>query len=174
MDESRKRPGHDDSGEVIGKRPRAPAISDDDDFFSGVFIEEERVEEVMKALEEEISYPATTSTNPSSSPVMFPLASSFVTINGNEESCGPSFSDSASTVMASIDMGGISISYLMGPTEDASGGTVDFPATENGSWVLEEEKEWLWPEVGEVPGDCDGGDSDDERLERFLGGVPIE
>uniref|UniRef100_J3KXA2 Uncharacterized protein n=2 Tax=Oryza brachyantha TaxID=4533 RepID=J3KXA2_ORYBR len=30
-------------------------------------------------------------------------AQGFVTINGNEESCGPSFSAAASTVMASVD-----------------------------------------------------------------------
>ena len=56
-------------------------------------IEEEMIEEVMRCLEQEIT--------------RGPSFSSFVTINGNEESCGPSFSDSGSSVMASIDTGGI-------------------------------------------------------------------
>ncbi|CAM0880212.1 unnamed protein product [Alopecurus aequalis] len=52
-------------------------------------IAEESVEEVMRWLEMEIS-----STGKDDG---------FVTINGNEESCGPSFSAAASTVMASVD-----------------------------------------------------------------------
>lgn len=60
-------------------------------------IEEEMVERVMKWLELEIA-----STSPSSSS-SFLQATEFVTINGNEETCGSSFSGTASTVMASID-----------------------------------------------------------------------
>ncbi|KAI3443637.1 hypothetical protein Pfo_000302 [Paulownia fortunei] len=44
--------------------------------------------------------------DPYSSPVIFQSSSAYVTINGNEESCGSSFSDSDSSVMASIDVGG--------------------------------------------------------------------
>ncbi|KAL6627266.1 hypothetical protein ACP70R_030992 [Stipagrostis hirtigluma subsp. patula] len=57
-------------------------------------IAEEAVEEVMRWLEMEIS-PAP--------PDSEDAALGFVTINGNEESCGPSFSAAASTVMASVD-----------------------------------------------------------------------
>uniref|UniRef100_A0ACD5VXC9 Uncharacterized protein n=1 Tax=Avena sativa TaxID=4498 RepID=A0ACD5VXC9_AVESA len=53
-------------------------------------IEEESVEEVMRWLEMEISSAEKG-------------GDGFVTINGNEESCGPSFSAAASTVMASVD-----------------------------------------------------------------------
>ncbi|KAM3197070.1 hypothetical protein ACQJBY_072625 [Aegilops geniculata] len=58
-------------------------------------IAEESVEEVMRWLELEIS----------SSPGKGGGGGDdgFVTINGNEESCGPSFSAAASTVMASVD-----------------------------------------------------------------------
>ncbi|KAM3347288.1 hypothetical protein ACQJBY_021329 [Aegilops geniculata] len=55
-------------------------------------IAEESVEEVMRWLELEIS----------SSPGKGG-DDGFVTINGNEESCGPSFSAAGSTVMASVD-----------------------------------------------------------------------
>ena len=51
---------------------------------------EEAVAEVMRWLEAEIAGPP-------------PAGPGFVTINGNEESCGPSFSAAASTVMASVD-----------------------------------------------------------------------
>uniref|UniRef100_A0ACD5VGL1 Uncharacterized protein n=1 Tax=Avena sativa TaxID=4498 RepID=A0ACD5VGL1_AVESA len=54
-------------------------------------IEEESVEEVMRWLEMEISSSEKGG------------GDGFVTINGNEESCGPSFSAAASTVMASVD-----------------------------------------------------------------------
>ncbi|PUZ58495.1 hypothetical protein GQ55_5G513200 [Panicum hallii var. hallii] len=56
----------------------------------GEGIAEEAVAEVMRWLEAEIA----------ESP---PAGPGFVTINGNEESCGPSFSAAASTVMASVD-----------------------------------------------------------------------
>ncbi|XP_039051006.1 uncharacterized protein LOC120192283 [Hibiscus syriacus] len=46
------------------------------------------------------------SDNPYSSALIF-QSSSYITINGNEESCGSSFSESESSVMASIEMGGI-------------------------------------------------------------------
>lgn len=60
-------------------------------------IQNEMVERVMKWLESEIA-----SSPPSSSP-SFLQVTEFVTINGNEETCGSSFSGTASTVMASID-----------------------------------------------------------------------
>jgi hypothetical protein len=60
-------------------------------------IQEEMVERVMKWLESEIT------STPPSSPPSFLQVTEFITINGNEETCGSSFSGTASTVMASID-----------------------------------------------------------------------
>ncbi|CAD6233213.1 unnamed protein product [Miscanthus lutarioriparius] len=57
-------------------------------------IAEEAVAEVMRWLEAEIADSAAPPTSE---------VPGFVTINGNEESCGPSFSAAASTVMASVD-----------------------------------------------------------------------
>ncbi|XP_042492546.1 uncharacterized protein LOC122072072 [Macadamia integrifolia] len=151
-------------GEFVGKQQRIPAFSEDEEeeelLLAGFSVEEETLMEVMKILEEEITNPGyanngNTTANPLSSP--------FVTINGNEESCGPSFSDSSSTVMASVDIGSISSSYFMGPT--------------NG---------FRWPEVREVSVssisggginiecDCEVGDSEDEWLDRVLNGAPFE
>lgn len=63
----------------------------DDGRYEG--IAEEAVAEVMRWLEAEIA-------DDSAAPQP---AAGFVTINGNEESCGPSFSAAASTIMASVD-----------------------------------------------------------------------
>ncbi|URE17384.1 hypothetical protein MUK42_11687 [Musa troglodytarum] len=66
-------------------------------------MEEAAVAEVMKWLEEEMGSAAVAH---SPSTPSYSEETSFVTINGNEESCGPSFSSSASTVMARIDTSG--------------------------------------------------------------------
>ncbi|CAO2174954.1 unnamed protein product [Urochloa humidicola] len=73
-----------DGGGVYGKE----LLGEDDDGAGYEGIAEEAVAEVMRWLEAEISPAADTG---------------FVTINANEESCGPSFSAAASTVMASVD-----------------------------------------------------------------------
>ena len=65
-------------------------LEEDEDGDGGEGIAEEAVAEVMRWLEAEIAGPP-------------PAGPGFVTINGNEESCGPSFSAAASTVMASVD-----------------------------------------------------------------------
>ncbi|THU60680.1 hypothetical protein C4D60_Mb07t15330 [Musa balbisiana] len=76
-------------------------------------MEEAAVAEVMKWLEEEMGSAAVAH---SPSTPSYNEETSFVTINGNEESCGPSFSSSASTVMASIDTSGgvCGVSYFVG------------------------------------------------------------
>ncbi|KAJ4959176.1 hypothetical protein NE237_026287 [Protea cynaroides] len=176
MKEVRKRRESEDVFEVVGKRPRTPEAEDQDEeelLLAGFSVKEETLMQVMKVLEEEISCSA----NPSSS-VMFSPSSSFVTINGNEESCGPSFSDSASTVMASIDMGGISISYFMSSTN--VDGPLDLPAAAK-------EEEHGFPEIGKfsvsgVSGvgingsscEFEVGESEDEWLARVLNGSPLE
>lgn len=117
-----------------------------------VEIEDGMVEEVMKGLEMEINGPD----------FLFPyLSSDFVTINGNEESCGPSFSDSASTVMASIDMGGAGFFGLVGPMDLCCCGVG--PGT--GFKTTEEEGAGVAADVEE---------SDEEWLARVLSSPPFE
>nr|DAD44428.1 TPA_asm: hypothetical protein HUJ06_002658 [Nelumbo nucifera] len=167
MKKSAKRLESDDPPTMVTeKRPKSPVLCDDDDeeLLDGLSIGEEMVAEVMKSLEEELSCP--TGINP---------PSSYVTINGNEETCGPSFSDSASSVMADVDMRGIGILNLMASTREFS---ASFPLMENGRWALEEESEYHYPEVEVVSGDgsngCDSGESDDEWLARILSWAPPE
>ncbi|XP_068653270.1 uncharacterized protein [Aristolochia californica] len=91
-------------GDVV--TPATAAACYDDDDGEGFLIKEEVLEEVMGILEMEEAG--------SESPSSVLWVSPFVTINGNEESCGPSFSDTSTTVMASLDIGGFCIPYLMG------------------------------------------------------------
>ncbi|XP_057787662.1 uncharacterized protein LOC131004912 [Salvia miltiorrhiza] len=85
--------------------------------------------------------------NPYSSPVVVQSSSAYVTINGNEESCGSSFSDSDSSVMASVDVGG---AWIFGAAE-ARGREAD---VELGGFLTD--------------GEDGGGDA---TLVEFLGGI---
>ncbi|KAA8534840.1 hypothetical protein F0562_029944 [Nyssa sinensis] len=114
MEENRKRPGYEETGEFAGKRPRTSATSDDDtennegeDAIAWLSIDDETVSELAKLLETEITLPVKVKfiDNPYSSALIFQTSSSYITINGNEESCGSSFSDSESSVMAGINIG---------------------------------------------------------------------
>ncbi|XWS72182.1 hypothetical protein CRYUN_Cryun02cG0018200 [Craigia yunnanensis] len=74
------------------------------------------------------------SDNPYSSTLIFQSSFSYITINGNEESCGSSFSESESSVMASVYMGGIlSTSVKVGSGLEGNGGWLE--AEEVGAWV---------------------------------------
>ncbi|XVE70605.1 hypothetical protein DITRI_Ditri10aG0084800 [Diplodiscus trichospermus] len=104
------------------------------------------------------------SDNPYSSGLIFQSSSSYITINGNEESCGSSFSDSESSVMASVDMGGILRTNVK--VGSGLGGTSGWLEAEEGStwgkseeeargWMVDGEWEWEW-------------EWDEEQLARFL------
>ncbi|KAK8503121.1 hypothetical protein V6N13_025879 [Hibiscus sabdariffa] len=99
------------------------------------------------------------SDNPYSPALVFQSSSSHITINGNEESCGSSFSVSGSSVMASVDMGGIwSANVKVGNglegirewlEAEEEGGACEEEAR---GWVVD--SEWGW---------------DEEQLTKFLG-----
>ncbi|WOL08175.1 hypothetical protein Cni_G16927 [Canna indica] len=78
-----------------------------------VEVEAVAVAEVIKWLEENMDTAALPHLPSSPS---YRQETFFVTINGNEESCGPSFSSSASTVMASVDTtsGVCGVPYFLG------------------------------------------------------------
>ncbi|KAL2482395.1 uncharacterized protein Fot_43839 [Forsythia ovata] len=65
--------------------------------------------------------------------VIFQSSSAYVTINGNEKTCGSSFSDldSDSLVMASIDLGGVR-RVVLGELREEIGGAWTADAVENG------------------------------------------
>ncbi|PIN17267.1 hypothetical protein CDL12_10069 [Handroanthus impetiginosus] len=105
--------------------------------------------------------------DPYSSPVIFQSSSAYVTINGNEESCGSSFSDSDSSVMASIDLGGAG----------SSGGARWFDCDEAREWLMEDNAGDADVDVefgGFSVNSCDYRDEDDDEdtmWVEFLGGV---
>ncbi|XP_007012840.2 PREDICTED: uncharacterized protein LOC18588397 [Theobroma cacao] len=92
------------------------------------------------------------SDNPYSSALIFQSSSSYITINGNEESCGSSFSESESSVMASVDMGGIlnanvkvgsGLEGIRGWVEaEGGGGAWDRSEEEARGWMMDWEWEW--------------------------------
>ncbi|XP_054820169.1 uncharacterized protein LOC129319200 [Prosopis cineraria] len=89
--------------------------------------------------------------DPYSSLLVFQSSSSYITINGNEESCGSSFSDSGTSVMASVDTNGLR-GKLVGSVEElgrerSASASRNDTTREEGSVI-----EW-----------------DDEVLARFLG-----
>lgn len=90
------------------KTPRAPSDEeedDDDDLFS--------------LLEQEREAAAVTFTDdPYSSLLVFQSSTSYVTINGNEESCGSSFSDFGTSLMASVHISGFRFGTKAKPEED--------------------------------------------------------
>ena len=135
-------------------RKRDGSATDDlsgEDILAWLSAEDDTVSQLMELLDGDDDEDAVEKSSvrfvedPYSSPLVF--QSSYVTINGNEESCGSSFSDSDSSVM-------VGIGRLVG------GGVA-----------------WGSSEVaaGEIKGSADGGDvfdwheSDGEVLATFLG-----
>ncbi|XP_057500290.1 uncharacterized protein LOC130784433 [Actinidia eriantha] len=171
MEENRKRlgGGGSDGEEITGKRFRTPSMSEESEEMEALLnLEDESVNELAKLLESEVESPVKVRfiEYPYSSPLIFQSSpsSSYVTINGNEESCGSSFSDGESSVMASIDTGGI----------DVAGRDWLFPASYGGAWVLNGEvargvaEETECGKVNQING-CNCSDIDDEMLARFIG-----
>lgn len=118
-------------------------------------VDEETASELSELLDAlEAPPPVRFIDDPYSSPVAIQSSSAYVTINGNEESCGSSFSFSDSSVMASVDVGRA--------------------ATAASAWTLD------GAEIGEGDVDLggfftdDGGggiDGGDAALLEFLGGI---
>ncbi|XP_056166894.1 uncharacterized protein LOC130138025 [Syzygium oleosum] len=160
---------------------------DDDCILAWLALDDDAVSELLNLLEPAESPPCSSSPSsaagggaafnfkvrfiddPYASPVVFQSSSSFVTINGNEESCGSSFSESESTVMASIDTRGIGA--LRGGCGDAEAGRDRGPEV-GGAWASGSEE-------GEAPRGCGvvlegwdclfGADADDDAVAGFLG-----
>lgn len=99
-----------------GKKDRAPARNEveEEDMLAWLTLDEETVMELSKLLDpsqaawssalEHCNFKVKFIDNPyTSPPVVVQSSTAYVTINGNEESCGSSFSDSESSVMASVD-----------------------------------------------------------------------
>ncbi|XP_073000117.1 uncharacterized protein [Typha latifolia] len=120
-------------------------------------IGEHTLSEVMMWLEQEVESSSSSYSSPASN---YRQETQFVTINGNEESCGPSFSGSASTVMASVDTRGVPVvPYLVGGPTDRSS-----------AWHAPDPLSWPWA------GCAAAGEEEDEDawVARVLCGVGLE
>ncbi|KAK4415673.1 hypothetical protein Salat_2674700 [Sesamum alatum] len=104
--------------------------------------------------------------DPYSTSLIFQSSSAYVTINGNEESCGSSFSDSDSSVMASIDLGGAR--RCRGPwvLDCAEAREWWMEATILGEADIDVEFEGFLPGGGEYP-----DDGEDAMWVEFLGEI---
>lgn len=126
----------------------------------GAAIEEAALMEVMRRLEAEITGDGDGYDDGDAGGGWGWCRCPFVTINGNEESCGPSFSDSSSTVMASFDVAAAGV-----------GGSPPVEMGNGGSWLVRAEG-IFWPACGGGAvgdGGLDvGGESEVEWLERVL------
>ncbi|XP_022965986.1 uncharacterized protein LOC111465706 [Cucurbita maxima] len=156
MEETRKRHDFVPAENSTQKRPRAAAAVEDvgNDILAWISVEEETVGELMMLLDDaEKSRPMAEKVkfidDPYSSAMIFQSSSSFVTINGNEESCGSSFSESDSSVMASVDMNGARIKLM-----------------EIDSATVEKWKLWKTEEASSV---SEGFSWDEDDLARFIG-----
>lgn len=185
--ERRKRSG-DEGGDSASKRRREEADVDDD-ILAWLSIDDEtsttstsntdpQLMELLAAAaekEEGDSCPSGAAAaakvrfmeNPYASAFIFQTTpSSYVTINGNEESCGSSFSDWSSSVMASVDTGGAVFGFGFGSQTKAAG--IGF----------EEVEQWLdggvAAEMGGAWGSSEEGLLDwdeDDSLARVLGEI---
>lgn len=90
-------------------------------------------------------------------PLIFQTAASYITINGNEEVCGSSFSDSDTSYMAGIGIGMVNSGGLV----VGDGGAWDGGVDEARGW-MEMEEDW----------NClvNAAATEDDMLEKFLGG----
>ncbi|GKV11918.1 hypothetical protein SLEP1_g23134 [Rubroshorea leprosula] len=193
-EETRERQTHEEKARSPGvKRPREDGSSGDlgEDIVKWLLGDEsdgESVAELLKQLEctESPTTWATTRVkfidNPYSSQLIFQSSSSYITINGNEETCGSSFSDSDSSVMASVDMGGVvganvkvprGIEGLRGWFSGEGQGLLGANEAEARGWVVG--GDGYDGGEGTKMNDCDGFDRDwdDVGLARFLGEDPF-
>ncbi|KAL3532615.1 hypothetical protein ACH5RR_006136 [Cinchona calisaya] len=197
----KRRQGTECECDVAAKKPRTPsrieaAAADDDkeeqDVMALLTLDEETVMELSELLdssEAPFNFKVKFIEDPYTSPVIVQSSSAYVTINGNEEMCGSSFSDSDSSVMASVYMGSFRQHGMVRMLNNVADG--------GGAWgsdAGEEEARGGWVEgsdyvngifVKSLRGCCDlfetppphppppptqsGGDGDDEMWVNFLG-----
>ncbi|GAB4853794.1 hypothetical protein Ancab_017988 [Ancistrocladus abbreviatus] len=196
MEEASKKRQADESPENCSsiKKPKPPdllqttvlTVGDCDDFFAGWSTDDETVKELMELLDPEHQPQATAPfkvkfiSYPYSAPLIYETSSTsyMITINGNEESCGSSFSDSDSSIMASVDMGGFSIvnpQSIFGFNDGESGGAwgsiEEMPRShavaDGEESVGGGDKKRGWDEI---ENECDVWDwMDEEALAKFVG-----
>ncbi|WOH11446.1 hypothetical protein DCAR_0830933 [Daucus carota subsp. sativus] len=148
----------------VRRRPKTLAKQEEDngDLMAWLNMDVYTDIELSKLLETEFVAPppfkVKFSCTPFSSPEIFQASASYIIINSNSgESCGSSFSDADSSVMASIDLGCLCFNMRRSGVVE-HGGACDKVAREN---VSEGD--------GQMKGGECGFDFDDDMLASFLG-----
>ncbi|KAK1365285.1 TBP-associated factor II 15 [Heracleum sosnowskyi] len=179
--------GEEEEEELAGKRAKCPVREEDDDgdLFAWLTMDDETVTELSKLLDDEFMtsppFKVKFACDPFCSPEIFQSSASYITINGNnDESCGSSFSESDSSLMASVDLG--CCRFGARGSDGGAWGNVKVArgsVEENGESCLGDDGgfekmdgcDWR-SDVGlEEMGGCDWGfDIDDDVLARFGGG----
>ncbi|KAK1377749.1 Polyamine oxidase 5 [Heracleum sosnowskyi] len=151
-----------------GKRPKTPASQEEDegDMLAWLNMDDETAIELSKLLDTEFvsstPFRVKFSCTPYSSPEIFQASASYITINSNsDESCGSSFSESDSSVMASVDLGCLGFDVWRCGVVDHGGAWGDVE-------VARESVEG-GVDCGQMEGGDCGYDFDDDMLARFLG-----
>ena len=173
MEDTRKRHGYgdtapEDTSDVKRTRHEDEEEEEEEDILAWLSEDEDTVSQLMELLDnaEKKSDNNNTMAKVRFIDDMYSAPFSYVTINGNEETCGSSFSDLDSSVMASVDTRGLvgigsNVFGFKAEEHDSACGPSDGVARE-GSMAS-------GGEVVRAMNGCDDLGWDDQVLARFLG-----
>ncbi|GAA0186857.1 hypothetical protein LIER_34145 [Lithospermum erythrorhizon] len=170
MENAKKRKTTEPStSEKDDKRYKFPENNSEEDdlIMEFLMLDEETAVELSKLLDVETETPPVKVKfidNPYTTQMVFQSSAAYVTINGNEEMCGSSFSESESSLMASVDMAG-----LRRWEGEGSSGAWEVEEAREGGGV----EEWCADVEGflvnEGFDDVEGGNNEEEMWMTFLG-----
>ena len=173
MEDTRKRHGYgdtapEDTSDVKRTRHEDEEEEEEEDILAWLSEDEDTVSQLMELLDnaEKKSDNNNTMAKVRFIDDMYSAPFSYVTINGNEETCGSSFSDLDSSVMASVDTRGLvgigsNVFGFKAEEHDGACGPSDGVAREGSAAS--------GGEVVRAMNDCDDLGWDDQVLARFLG-----
>ncbi|KAK4342486.1 hypothetical protein RND71_038302 [Anisodus tanguticus] len=123
---------HDSGEDTAGKR--AKMQEDEGDMMAWLSLDDDKMTEISNVLDPDTasfqqSFRVRFIEDPYTPPMIVQCSSDYITINGNEESCGSSFSDLESSAMASIDRGSLNVGLVKNaswdPDTDEAGGWME-------------------------------------------------
>ncbi|WOH11268.1 hypothetical protein DCAR_0830749 [Daucus carota subsp. sativus] len=158
--------GAEEQDTFVEKRPKTlvKQEEDDGDLLAWLNMDDDSAIELYKIFETEFVAPPPfklkISSTPFSSPKIFQASASYITINSNgDESCGSSFSDANSSVMASVDLGCLCF-------DSGKSGIMEHGGARDKVVVA---RESVSEGDGQMDGRKSGFDFDDDMLASFLG-----
>lgn len=163
---NRKTHGSTDPGAehtTTGKRAKMQNDDEEEeegDMMAWLSLDDEKMTELSKVLDPDTasfqqSFRVRFIENPYIPPVIVQSSSGYITINGNEESCGSSFSDLDSSAMASVDRG--SLNGILFEAIKGKGVAWGSDADEAGGWMEENGDDvasWSWGKQMDDEANC--------------------